>query len=271
MRTLAIVVAVVAIVLVAGYVFATGGRPSREPAAFITAGPVAHRGLWSDGPEAPENSLAAFDEAVRGGYAVELDVHLSADGEVMVIHDDTVDRMTDATGTVESMTAAELQALGLFEGKQTIPTLAEVLRLVNGQVPLFVEIKNPGEVGPLEDAVARQLSRYEGDVAVMSFNPYSLGRMAGVAPDVPRGQLASAFEGEDLAWYEVFLLRNLMMNWTSRPDFIAYDLAELPSLGTMIQRWRGKPLLGWTADDAEERKTAERFCDAVICNPGALE
>lgn len=270
MRKLTVALVIIAALLVVGFVFATGGMPSREPAAFITAGPIAHRGLWSDSPEAPENSLAAFAEAAANGYAIELDVHLSADGEVMVIHDADVTRMTGTPGLVAEMTATDLQALGLFDGSQIIPTLPEVLRLVGGRVPVFVEIKNTGEVGRLEDAVARLLNTYDGEVAVMSFNPYSLGRMATVAPDVPRGQLASAFEGEDLEWYERFLLRNLMMNWTSRPDFIAYDIAELPSSGTQLQQLRGRPLLGWTADDEAGRLAAEKICDAVICNPGAL-
>lgn len=270
MRTLAIVLTILAILLVAGFAFATGGRPAREPAAFITAGPIAHRGLWSDSPETPENSLAAFAEAAANGYAIELDVRLSADGAVMVIHDDDIERMTGVPGSVSEMTATDLQALGLFDGSQIIPTLPEVLTLVDGRVPVFIEIKNTGQIGPLEDAVARLLNSYEGEVAVMSFNPYSLGRIASAAPDVSRGQLASAFEGEDLEWYETLLLRNLMMNWTSRPDFIAYDIAELPSFSTQLQQLRGRPLLGWTAKTRAERIAAEELVDAVICDPHAL-
>ncbi|MDP2299217.1 MAG: glycerophosphodiester phosphodiesterase family protein, partial [Actinomycetota bacterium] len=108
MRKLVVALVIIAALLVGGFVFATGGTPAREPAPFITAGPIAHRGLWSDSPEAPENSLAAFAEAAANGYAIELDVHLSADGEVMVIHDADIGRMTGTPGLVADMTAAEL-------------------------------------------------------------------------------------------------------------------------------------------------------------------
>jgi len=119
--------------------------------------------------------------------------------------------------------------------------------------------------------VAEQLSAYEGEAAVMSFNPFSLARVAKAAPEVPRGQLASALVGEDLAWYEKLLLRNLLLNFTSTPDFIAYDIEELPSLATTLQRWRGRPLLGWTITDADELARAEAYADGFICDPGALE
>ncbi|MBN2848596.1 MAG: glycerophosphodiester phosphodiesterase [Coriobacteriia bacterium] len=270
MRNLAIVLVVLFVIGLGAFAFATGGTPKREPAAWLTERLIAHRGVWTDGPEAPEDSLAAFEAAATAGYAVELDVHLSSDGVPVIIHDDDVERMTGEPGSVGSMTVAELQELRLLGGSETIPTLDEALALVDGRVPVFVEIKNEGEVGALEDAVATRLEAYDGDVCVMSFNPFTLARVAVAAPEIPRGQLASAFRGEDLAWYEKFLLRNLLMNWTSKPDFVAYDLAELPSFGTALQSLRGRPLLGWTAETQPERIAAEGLCDAVICNPGAL-
>jgi len=272
MRALAYVAAGILVLLAGGFIFATGGTPGREPAAWLTERPIAHRGLWTDGPEAPENSLAAFDEAASSGFAVELDVQRTLDGITVVIHDDDLERMTGEPGSVAHATLKELTARRLLGGGELIPTLSEALATIDGRVPVFVEIKNPGDVGPLEDDVAAQLAAYDGEAAVMSFNPYSLGRLAAVAPEIPRGQLASAFEGEDLKWYEVALLRNLLMNWTSKPDFIAYDLKELPSFGTTLQQWRGRPLLGWTAESEAERAAAEEIAgvDAVICNPGAL-
>lgn len=270
MRKTLIALAVIAALLLGGFAFATGGTPSREPAGWLTARAIAHRGEWTGGPEAPENSLAAFDEAAGNGFAVELDVQWSGDGVAVVIHDDDIERMTGEQGSVSHMQLDELQDLRLLGGDETIPTLEEALETIDGRVPVFVEIKNTDEVGALEDEVAARLSAYDGEVAVMSFNPFSLARMAQAAPEVPRGQLSSAFEGEDLAFYEIFLLRNLLMNWTSKPDFIAYDLAELPSLGTTLQTLRGRPLLGWTAETEEERVAAGALVDAVICNPAAL-
>lgn len=262
----------IVLAFVAGaYVLATGGIPERDAPSWLTAQNVAHRGLWTEGPEAPENSLAAFGAAVVRGYAVELDVHRSADGVTVVVHDSELQRMTGENVLVEDLTVAQLKDLTLAGGTESIPTLEEVLALIDGQVPVFVEIKNEGDVGPLEDDVAAQLAAYAGDACVMSFNPYSLARVAEAAPEIPRGQLASRFEGEDLAWYEKLLLSGLMMDWTSRPDFIAYDIDALPHPGVAMQRWLGRPIFGWTIDDAGDLAYAARYCDGFICNPGGLE
>ncbi len=270
MNRLLIIAAALVIVLAAGYWFATGGGAGREPAAWLTAGPIAHRGQWSEGSRAPENSLAAFEEAASNGFAIELDAQRTLDGQTVVIHDYDLERLTGTSGMVADTSLQDLQDLRLLGGDERIPTLEEVLALVGGRVPVFVEIKNEGEVGALEADVAKQLASYKGDAAVMSFNPFSLAAVAETAPGIPRGQLSGSFRGEDLPVYQVFLLRNLLMNWSSKPDFIAYELSELPSPGTSIQRWRGRPLLGWTAEDEAGRIAAGKVCDAVICNPAAL-
>lgn len=260
---------IVALAVAAVALFATRGLPGREPAAWLTAEPVAHRGDWTPGPERPENSLAAFDAAADNSLAVELDVQLSSDGVVVVLHDEDLARMTGQPGLVAETAYAELAEQHLLGGGQTVPALSEVLAVVDGRVPVFVEIKNPPEVGPLEDAVARELADYRGPVAVMSFNPFSLQHMASVAPDLPRGQLSGDFEGEDLAWYEVVLLRNLLMNWASEPDFVAMDLDEVPSIATTVQDVWGRPLLCWTAEDPDDAEFAAAHCDGVIGDPGA--
>lgn len=269
-RASLIALAVLAVALAGAFWFLTGGSAGRSPSPWLSARPVAHKGQWGPGSLRPENSLAAFGQAADNGHPIELDVQLSSDGRVVVFHDHELERMTGQDGRLADKTLAELRESRLLGGTETIPALSEALDLIDARVPVFVEIKNEGEVGELEDAVAAELAGYAGPVAVMSFNPYSLARMAETAPQYPRGQLSSAFEGEDLAWYEVFLLRNLMMNWSSRPDFIAYDLAELPDAGTGLQKLRGRPLLGWTAETPEQRLSAEEYCGAVICDPGAL-
>lgn len=269
MKTTAIVLGIVAVVLVVGYWFATGGLPAREPAAWLSARAIAHRGQWTDGPERPENSLAAFAEAARNGYALELDAQLSADGQVVVFHDEDLERMTGEPGRLADKSLQQLQELHLLGGEEGIPTLADVFDLVDGRVPIFVEIKNPGDVGALEDKVAREVTAYDGEATIMSFNPFSVARVAAAYPEIPRGQIASALKDSGRAFYEVFLLRYLLMNWKSKPDYIAYDLQELPSTTTKIQQWRGRPLIGWVANSPEEREAAEEFCDAVEFNPHA--
>lgn len=270
LRNFLIAVLILETLLIVAFLIAAGGMPGREPPSWLGDRLVAHRGQWTAGPERPENSLAAFEEAAKNGFAIEFDVQSSADGQTVVVHDESLELMTGMPGTVSQMTLAQLKQRRLLGGMQTIPTLGEVLELVGGRVPLFIEVKNAGEVGPLEDDVAEQLKAYDGEVAVMAFNPYSLARVAETAPAIPRGQLSSALRDEGLAFYEVFVLRNLLMNWLSKPDFIAYDLAELPSLATTVQKWRGRPLIGWTATDEAGRVAAEDLVDVVIADPGAL-
>jgi glycerophosphoryl diester phosphodiesterase len=271
MNKLLIVVAIVLLLLILVYLWASGGPMQRNAPAWLTERPIAHRGLWSDGPEAPQNSLAAFESAVESDYAIELDAQMTSDGFTVVVHDANLKAMTGQDRLVGDTSLLELTDMRLLGGEETIPTLEEVLHLVDGRVPVFVEIKNPGEVGDLEDDVARQLADYDGEAAVMSFNPYSLARVQSVAPEIPRGQLSSAFEGEDLQWYEKLLLRSLAMDWTSHPDFIAYDLKELPNPAAQIQRWWGRPLLGWTVEDADDVARAKKYCDGMIANPGGLK
>ncbi len=257
----------------AGYWIATGAvPPAEERAAWIEGAVIAHRGLHTDDARRPENSLAAFREAVREGFPIELDVHLSADGEVVVFHDDTLERMTGDPRAISEVTLTGLDELRLLGSDERIPTLGEVLDLVDGRVPVLVEIKQRGtDVGALERAVVRALEGYPGEVAVQSFNPFSLAEVERLDPTIPRGQLASRFEGEDLSGIEVFALRSLLMNWRGRPHFIAYDIDALPTLGTRIQQLRGRPLIGWTARTPEEMARASELCDGVIFDPGALD
>jgi glycerophosphoryl diester phosphodiesterase len=153
--------------------------------------PIAHRGLWRTG-RAPENSLAAFEAACRKGYAIELDVQLSADGEAMVFHDDILDRLTATAGLVEEQTADDLCALRILGSDQAIPTLAEALAVIGDRAPVLVELKTPcGQEGSLEARVAELLAGHAGPAVVLSFNPDALAWLAGHAPDIARGLNAS--------------------------------------------------------------------------------
>lgn len=263
-----VVVGVLALYLIAS-VLASGGNSGRPAPPWLTKTPFAHRGLH-DSVARPENSLAAFAAAVQAGYGVELDVHLSSDGTVVVFHDHNLMRMTGDPREVADVTARELAGLSLAGTAERIPTLSQALETIDGRVPLIIEIKNPGEVGDLEDAVAREISGYRGDVAVMSFNPFTVSRIRQVSPQTVRGQLAGPLKGEDLPFYQKIVLRNLWMNRTSRPDFVAYDLRGMPSWITFVQRLRSTPLLVWTADNPGDVEKARKLADNLIANPGGL-
>jgi glycerophosphoryl diester phosphodiesterase len=217
--------------------------------ALLLAAPFAHRGLWRTGGP-PENSLAAFQAACEAGYGVELDVRLTADGEAMVFHDETLERMTAQSGLAEERTADDLAALRLLGSDQTIPTLAQVLERIGGRVPLLVELKTPpGQEGALERRVAALLARYPGPRAAISFNAEALGEMARVAPDTPRGlNIHAGLEGLPLA----------------EPAFLSFaaDLARNPS----VQGWRagGGLAICWTVRSAAQRASLAGLADNII-------
>jgi glycerophosphoryl diester phosphodiesterase len=188
--------------------------------------------LWKSGG-APENSLAAFEAACRSGFGIELDVRLSADGEAMVFHDDTLERLTASAGLIEEQTADELQALRLLGSCEIIPTLGDVLTLIDGRAPLLVELKTPvGQEGLLERRVAELLGAYAGPVAVLSFNAEALAWLAGHAPAIRRG--LNAAKSDQLAGAE-----------RAQADFLSVQL-DLAG-HDVVQGWRRMgEALAWT-------------------------
>ena len=226
--------------------------------------PIAHRGLHTESAGRPENSLAAFAAAAQEGYGIELDVQLSADGQVVVFHDYDLSRMTGHQGRVGETRWEELKQLKLGESDQGIPLFSDLLALVGGRVPLLVEVKNEGKVGPLEQGVIDALKGYAGDFAVQSFNPFVVNYFYKHAPEMVRGQLSSNFMGENLALWKKFLLRNLLLNFVSRPTFIAYEYGALPGWFARRVRQKGLLLLTWTVRSPEESARARELFDNII-------
>jgi glycerophosphoryl diester phosphodiesterase len=237
-------------------------RRSREAAPWLRTLPIAHRGLH--GPGVPENSLAALEAAAAAGYAIELDVRGSSDYEAVVFHDRELDRMTPEGGPVAARTAAELGRIRLADGDETIPRLAEALELVAGRVPVLLEIKSSGRPGWLEETVVRRLRTAVGEVAVQSFNPYTVEWFGYVAPAVQRGLLSGGLADADLPAHRRFLLRRLAWVPVCRPDFIGYDLQSLPYWATDATRSAGLPLLAWTVRTPEDLERGQQLADNVI-------
>ncbi len=217
----------------------------------------AHRGLHGGG--VPENSLAAFKKAVAEGYGIEMDLQLSADGEVMVFHDYTLDRMTECEGKLSSYTAAELQSMRLKTAagvltEETIPTLRRVLAAVDGAVPLLIELKGESldaSLCPAADAILRD---YKGAYCVESFNPGLLFWYRRHRRDVLRGQLYTDVYRDKGKTAHYFLLSLMVLNVFARPQFIAcnrlYDENFCVKLTTRLFR---APRLTWTIRSEEER------------------
>jgi glycerophosphoryl diester phosphodiesterase len=230
--------------------------------SWLTTLPIAHRGLHND--ERPENSLAAFAAARDGGYPVELDVHLSIDGHVVVFHDRTLERMTGQSGLVAQTTAADLQRLRLGKSAEPIPLLLDVCELLQGAVPLLIEIKNRGAVGPLEAAVTNVLAAYSGDCAVQSFNPRVVRWLQQHTPHILRGQLSERYRDSDLSPFRKLLLRTMVLNSVTRPHFIGYDATAIPSWPVGLARKQGLPVLAWTVRSAAEQQRLRPFVDNII-------
>jgi glycerophosphoryl diester phosphodiesterase len=233
--------------------------PAASRVAFLRAQPFAHRGLHGAGRI--ENSRAAFAEALRAGHGIECDVQLSRDGEAMLFHDAMLDRLTEETGPVSARTAAELGRIRLRGMEEGIPTLTEVLALLAGRVPLLIEIKTPGRAAARHClAVHRAVEGYRGPFAVMSFNP-EVGRwFARHAPSIVRGLVVSE-EGKKGARGR--LERHLALR-RARPDFLAYDVRDLPSRFAAAQRARGLPLLTWTVRGRAAEAIAAAHADQPI-------
>lgn len=199
--------------------------------------------------------MAAFEAAIRQNYPIELDVQLSVDGHVVVFHDETLKRTTGARGKIANQDLSSLKKLRLYDTDQSIPLLTDVLDLVDGRVPLLIEIKNKSVVGLLEQRVWETITPYGGDYAVQSFNPFSLGWFRDHANHVMRGQLASDFRHENLPWHKQVLLRLITLNGISFPHFVAFDLRGLPHWATQISQHLGLPLLSWVVrSDADQHK-----------------
>ena len=229
--------------------------------------PVAHRGLWTpDG--APENSRAAFQAACAGGYGIELDVQLTADGEAVVFHDDRLERMTGQEGRLRDHTAADLGTMTLKGTDETIPTLADVLTLIGHRAMVFIELKTPfGEVGPLEKRVTDVLIDHNGPTAVIGFNPYSHAWFADHHPQILRG-LDSYTWNDDSARKLAPEMRKslaaLEQVELARPDFLALGLDMLPNARADLYRAKGMPVIAWTVRSPEQWEGVRDHCDNLI-------
>lgn len=240
------------------------------PASFLRL-PVAHRALHDRKAGRIENSPAAIRAAVEAGYGIEIDLQLSKDGVPMVFHDEDLDRLTREKGPVAHRTAAELGRIALKDSTDCIPTLAEVLELVGGRVPLLIELKDQTlrmteTDGALETATAEALRGYAGEVALMSFNPHSIAHLARLAPERPRGLITAAFDLK--SWYP--LDRATRAHLRAIPDydrvgasFISHEAKDLARPRVAELKAAGAAILCWTIRSAGAEAEARRIADNV--------
>jgi glycerophosphoryl diester phosphodiesterase len=231
----------------------------RDELDRLIALPFAHRGLHGGG--IIENSRAGFEAAIAAGHGIELDVQLSLDGHAFVFHDADLERLTDARGPIAARTAAELRTIGLRGSGETLASLRETLDLIAGRAPLLIELKAPDRaVARLCLAVFRALEGYGGPVGAMSFNP-EVGRwLARNTPRLLRGLVVTESGKRGLRGR----LERPFAFWRAKPDFLAYDVRDLPSPFAAARRKQGVPVLTWTVRSQEEQARAAASADQII-------
>lgn len=218
----------------------------------------AHRGLHGAG--AVENSRSAFAAAIARAIGIECDIQRSADGQAMVFHDWELDRLTSENGPIARRSVAQLGAIRLGGSEDTIPTLRQMLDEVAGRVPLLIEVKSKREmqVPAICLAVREALDGYRGHHAVMSFDPRVSRWFAENSPQTVRGLVVTEENDRGFAG----TLRRHAMLWHARPDFLSYDIRDLPSKFASAQRSRGLPMATWTVRSPELLERAAIYADA---------
>lgn len=231
--------------------------------------PIAHRGYHMAGR--PENGMAAFRAAISAGYGIELDLQLSADAQAMVFHDETLDRLTAETGRTRDRTAAELSQIALSGTQDRIPTLAQLLSEVAGRVPLLIELKDQTgafgpETGALEQATAQALHGYDGPVAVMSFNPYSVERLQDLVPDIPRGITTCAYDDPEFTGLPATRqdhLRSFAGVGAAGCSFVSHDVTDLHNPNLTQIKAQGHAILCWTVRSPQIEAQARKIADNI--------
>lgn len=225
---------------------------------------IAHRGLWND--KIPENTLMAYQNASNEGYAIEIDVHLTKDGEVVSHHDNNTLRMTGVDKKICDCTLAELKELRILNSDEQIPTLKEILPIVKGKSPLLIEIKSTSTsgVGPLEKALYDIIKDYDGDYAIQSFNPFSVKWYTDNAPNIIRGQLSSFYRGSDLSFVKKFALKRLIFNKSTKVDFVSYQESDLPNRFVTKAKKQGKVIIAWTILSQKRSDELKGYADNII-------
>jgi glycerophosphoryl diester phosphodiesterase len=235
---------------------------------WLTARPVAHRGLHDADKGVIENTPSAFAAAVAGRYGIECDLQISADGEAMVYHDDTLDRLTEGHGRLDAMTAAELRRVSFKATADRMIALGELCELVAGRATLVIELKSRFDGDRrLADRVGKVLAGYRGPAAAMSFDAAQIAALRAIAPAVRRGLVADSGRHRHDGSTATAKHRLVAFGHALRahPQFIAYSVTDLPAaLPMMARKLLGLPLLAWTVRSPEQRQTAQRYADQMI-------
>lgn len=232
--------------------------------------PIAHRGLHDKSKAVIENTSSAVQNAIAGGYAVEVDLQEASCGTPMVFHDYTLERLTTQNGRLRGYSAKDLKKISLKNSTDRMQSLDDLLGQVGGIVPLILEIKGDwGGTGRFEKAISGFVTSYSGPIAIMSFDPSSTRAIRHYAPDIARGLVAERFTDRyhwhNLSLYKRFVMRHLLTAFRCSAQFVAYDVNGLPAMAPYIARnLFNLPLLSWTVRTKEQADKASQYADAII-------
>lgn len=236
----------------------------KKDLSFLKENLIAHRGLHNIDKGIPENSIKAFKEAIKNNYIIELDIHLLKDNNIVVFHDDLLSRTTGINKKIKDTTYEEIKNIKLQNTNNYIPLFKDVLKLINGKVPIIIEFKYDVKCGKLEKEAMKILKNYKGKYVVKSFNPFSVIWFKKNYPDVMRGQLSYDFKGKKMNVISKFICKKMLLNIISKPDFISYGVNSLPN--KKIEKYRkNKLVLGWTIKTKKDLEKAKKYCDNYIC------
>lgn len=259
------IVAGVLLGLIALYLFLVAPRmvnkPDRTP---LMGAHYAHRGLFDNETDAPENSLKAFRKAVAAGYGMEFDVQLSKDDVPVVFHDATLKRMCGVEGNVWDYTLEELQRMKLAKSDETIPTLEQVLEVVGGKVPLIIEYKMDRADTKVCELGNEILKEYKGTYCIESFHPLAVQWYRKHRSDIVRGQLSQNYRKRGKKKLVFWLMTNLFSNFLTRPDFIAYHHADASDLSRNVCKILGALSVAYTIKNREQYQKAKKHFDLFI-------
>lgn len=231
---------------------------------FLKQNLIAHRGMHNIKKEIPENSIIAFKKAIESNYIIELDLHILKDKSIVVFHDDNLKRMTGIDKAIKETTYKEISNVKLQNTQNYIPLFKDVLELIDGKVPIIIELKYDVKSRELEKKTMELLTNYNGKYVIKSFNPVSVYWLKRNYPEVVRGQLSYNFSNSKMNIIEKIILKNMLLNFITKPDFISYGIKGLPN--NHVKKFRKKKVvLGWTIRSKEDFEFAKKYCDNCIC------
>ena len=236
-------------------------RPEPMPRVYY-----AHRGLHDNNSDAPENTMAAFRKAVEHGYGIELDVQMTRDGQVVVVHDFNLKRVCGVDIDVDKLTYEQLKAYPIYGSQETIPLFQDVLDMVDGRIPLIVELKYKNSHSLVCEKTDAILRNYTGTYCIESFHPSAVFWFRLNHPEVCRGQLSSNYKKHDgKTGWSMWAARHLLMNFMAKPDFIAYDCRDMKAVSKNICRdLFGCPSVAWTVKSQAQLDECRKYYDYFI-------